>query len=91
MPKRMSNIDPHALQIAKRELKAAKEILGRGWGHVSDEIRWGLLCAGIMGVIVGQHALDDEEATDIELANVAQYAYELWQAAYYLRENEWKA
>jgi hypothetical protein len=80
----------HAKQIALRELKAAKNILGTGWNHVSDDVRWGLLCAGILGVIVGQHAIDNENATPGELAAVAIYAHELWKAAYTIRENGWR-
>lgn len=80
----------HARLIALRELKHAKDTLGHGWGHVSDDIRWGLLSAGILGVIVGQNALDNDEATEGELANVALYAQDLWLAAVHIRESGWR-
>lgn len=83
-------VDKHALQIARRELKRAKDLLGPGWDHVSDEIRWSLLCAGILSVVIGQHALSDEGATVEELARVAEYAQELWVAASVLRDRNWR-
>jgi hypothetical protein len=80
----------HAKLIALRELKGAKALLGSGWDHVSDEIRWSLLCAGILSVIIGQHALSDEDATTEELARVATYAQELWIAARVLQDRNWR-
>ena len=41
-------------QIAKFCIKAAKETLGHGWQHVSDEVRWGLVASNLLGVIGGQ-------------------------------------
>jgi hypothetical protein len=86
----MRTIDKHAMEIARRELKRAKEMLGPGWDHVSDEIRWGLLCAGVFSVVIGQHALSDDDATTEELARVAEYAQNLWDAAYTLRDRNWR-
>lgn len=80
----------HARLIALRELKQAKDTLGHGWDHVSDDIRWGLLSAGILGVIIGQHPFNDDEATEEDLAYVALYAHDLWLEAIHLRENGWR-
>lgn len=80
----------HIKQIATRELKGAKMILGEGWHHVSDEIRWGLFCAGILGAVAGQHALSDEKATTEELASVARFTQEIWDVANAIRNNGWR-
>jgi hypothetical protein len=81
---------PHAMQIAWRCVERAKSLLGDGWAHVSDDVRWGLVCAEVLGVVVGQHALVDESATVDQLAHVARYAHELWSHAHDIREDGWK-
>lgn len=40
-----------AQQIARHCIQEARDMLGPGWGHVSDEIRWGLVMARVVGVI----------------------------------------
>ena len=41
-------------QIARDCIKTAKETLGEGWHHVSDEVRWGLVASNLLGVIGSQ-------------------------------------
>lgn len=79
-----------AERIAAREVKRAQSTLGSGWDHVSDEIRWGLVCANILGVIMGQYVYDDPSATTEQKAHVAEYARELWAAATQIHANGWK-
>lgn len=88
MPKKTRD-KPHAQIIVERELARAKSMLGPGWSHVSDDLRWGLLCANILGVIAIQAPLDDANATDASKARIAEYALELYRAAHVLRENGW--
>jgi hypothetical protein len=35
-------------------VKNAKEMLGSGWNHVSDDIRWGLVSSQILAIFLGQ-------------------------------------
>lgn len=81
---------PHSMQIAWRCVEEARKTLGDGWDHVSDEVRWGLVAARILSVVVGQHALENEKATEAEVANVARYAHELWVEGFEIRDSGWK-
>ena len=74
-------MESRAHKIAKQEIQRSKDLLGSGWNHVSDEIRWGLVAANLLGVIVTQDALDSEDATESAKARVADFTVELWQAA----------
>lgn len=71
----------HTQAVVDNEIKKAKNVLGHGWNHVSDEIRWGLVCANLMSVVCGQAALDDD-GDDEAKARVAEYAREMYQYAY---------
>lgn len=50
--------------LAKQCVTSAKEALGPGWNHVSQEIRWGLVCANII-------ALHEAQDTDNSFRIVA--------------------
>jgi hypothetical protein len=76
--------------LAWRSVTNARSMLGDGWHHVSDEVRWGLVCAELLGVVVGQNCLDNPKATAEELARVGPFALALWRAAWAIRENGWK-
>jgi len=80
----------HATQIAWRCVEEARGLLGAGWAHVSDDVRWGLVAAQILSVVVGQHALDDEKATVAEVARVARYARALWNAGVVIHDGGWR-
>ena len=80
----------HARLVAWRCVRDARDLIGDGWAHISDDLRWGLVCTNILSVIVRQHALEDEAATIEERAHVADYALALWRSAYEIRDNDWK-
>lgn len=80
--------EKHARDIAWRSVCEARKLLGNGWSHVSDEIRWGLVCANILGVIAGQDALSFNAQVERRAA-VADYAMCLWRAANEIRDNDW--
>ena len=82
--------DSHEKSIAWKCVQDAKRSMEAGWNHVSDDIRWGLVCANIMSVIAGQACMDDEDATHEQKANVADYALALWREAIEIKNNNWK-
>ena len=77
-------------QLAWRCVSNAKREMGDGWAHISDELRWGLVCNHLLGIIVGQNCLDDPKADTAELARVGPFALALWRAAWAIRENGWR-
>jgi hypothetical protein len=55
--------------LARDAVARARKMLGDGWRHVSVEIRWGLVAANILDVVVlGQ---DETIRADKTLANAA--------------------
>lgn len=86
----MKPISKHERWVAWEAVRRARAVLGEGWAHVSDEIRWGLVCADLLSVVARCNAMDDGNATDREKADVADYALALWRAAHDIRENGWR-
>jgi hypothetical protein len=81
----------HEQDIAWLCVQDAMKVLGTGWNHVSDDVRWGLVASEILSVVVGQSALtDDEYATDKRLGGVALYTRELWRVGMAIKDNGWK-
>jgi hypothetical protein len=80
----------HARDVAWKAVVDAKRVLGPGWDHISDDLRWGLVSANLLSVIVGQHWIDDPKATFEQKAAVADYALTLWAEGTSLREAGWK-
>lgn len=80
----------HSQKIAWESVERAKKILGEGWNHVSNEIRWGLVCTNLLSVVAGQSVVDDEDGTDREWANVGKFAVELWRDAAAIQDSGWK-
>jgi hypothetical protein len=71
----------HAKAVVGRALARAQSVLGSGWYHVSHEVRWGLLCAELMSIIIMQDAVDNVNATPAAKASALMYAARLWEAA----------
>jgi hypothetical protein len=55
-------------RAAREYVARAKGMLGAGWLHVSEEVRWGLVCAQI---IADQRAQDESIAPARVLARTA--------------------
>lgn len=53
---------------------SAYELLGPGWWHVSDDVRWGLVAAQVLAIVNGQ----DES---VKAASVRDLSIDLEQAA----------
>ena len=50
----MAKRKTHEQQIANQCIQEAQTVLGKGWGHVSMEIRRGLVMTRVVAVIRGQ-------------------------------------
>lgn len=55
-----NEMNKHRMDLARKCVSDAKEMMGEGWKHISPEVRWGLVCANIMAIVSGQ----DEEVSD---------------------------
>lgn len=71
-------------------VEKAQKTLGEGWNHVSDDLRWGLVSASILSIVVSQSAIDDADATSEELARVARLSADLWNEGMNVRHEGWK-
>lgn len=80
----------HAQSIAWNCVTRAKKTLGEGWSHVSDDVRWGLVCSNVMAVVASQSVVDDVEGSETEWSNVGKFAVELWREAAAIQSNGWK-
>lgn len=87
----MARSKTHERRVAEQCVTEARAMLGVGWSHVSDDVRWGLVSARVLAVIVGQHYIDDESATAEQKASIADYALCLWREASAIRDAGWRA
>jgi hypothetical protein len=65
--------EAHTERLARSCIADAKAILGSGWGHVSDEIRWGLVCASIVAL----HEAQDESISSDSVRRLISKVTEL--------------
>lgn len=62
-------------KMAEEMVAKAQKTLGAGWDHVSNDIRWGLVAANILSLMMGQ---DEEISGD----RVRAYVTEVNDAAH---------
>jgi hypothetical protein len=77
-------------KIAWMAVENAKVTLGEGWKHVSNEVRWGLVCANLLSVVASQNVVDERNGSEHEWANVGKFAVDLWRDAAAIQYTEWK-
>jgi len=77
-------------KIAWSAVENAKNTLGEGWKHVSNEIRWGLVCSNLLAAVAAQNVVDEENGSDQEWANVGKFAVDLWRDASAIQYSGWK-
>jgi hypothetical protein len=75
----MYNKQRHYQVLAKECIKGAEATLGAGWHHVSKDIRWGLVCAGIVAL----HSAQDEENSSDNVRAMINEVTELCRAEIY--------
>lgn len=59
---------------ARKCVEDAKNLLGAGWAHVSVEVRWGLVCAGIVALHEAQDEGISAESVRNMISAVTEFA-----------------
>lgn len=84
----MDKLNKHARDLAWETVCNARRVLGNGWSHVSDDIRWGLVCANILSILILQDAMEGDD--EHPKARAADLTYAIWHAAGLIKLNGWK-